>query len=122
MCYEIWDSQQRKLRIVVKNMFIIDTWTHVVITTEGSDAFRPDIAIYKDGSKVFVEPSGWLPQNNNTTKNYIGKSNWANVTSQYGNRDELFKGSLFDMRGYNTALSPLVIKDSYLWGKKMLDL
>ena len=122
MCYEIWDSQQRKMRIIVKNMFTVGTWTHVVITTEGTDAFRPDIVVYKDGAKVYVEPSGWLPQNNNTTKNYIGKSNWANVTSQYGNRDELFKGSLFDMRGYNNTMSPQVIKESYNWGKKMLGL
>jgi len=122
MCYEIWDSQQRKMRIVVKNMFEIGVWTQVVITAEGSDAFRPDIVVYKDSKKVFVEPSGWLPQNNNTTKNYIGKSNWANVTSQYGNRDELFKGSLFDIRGHNVALSKNIIRESYSWGKKLLGL
>ena len=121
MCYEIWDSQQRKMRIVVPGMFQLQTWTHVVITTEGTDAFRPDIVIYKNGERVFVEESGWLPQNNNTTKNYIGKSNWANVTSQYGNRDELFKGSVFDIRGYKISLGKGVINDSYKWGKKLLD-
>lgn len=122
MCYEIWDNQQRKMRIVVQEMFKLEEWTHVVITTEGSDAFRPDIVIYKNGEKVFVEPSGWLPQSNETVKNYIGKSNWANVTSQYGNRDELFKGSLFDIRGYGIPLGKSVVKESYLWGKKMLGL
>jgi len=120
MCYEIWDSQQRKMRIVVPNMFKLNTWTHVVITTEGSDAFRPDIVVYKDGVKVFTEPSGWLPQANETTKNYIGKSNWSDVTSQYGNRDELFKGSVFDIRGYGIAVGKGVVKESYTWGKKML--
>ena len=122
MCYEIWDSQQRKMRLVVKNMFKLNEWTHVVITTEGSDAFRPDIVIYKNGEKVFVEPSGWLPQSNETTKNYIGKSNWSDVTSQYGNRDELFKGSVFDIRGYGISVGKSVVKESYLWGKKMLGL
>jgi len=122
MCYEIWDSQQRKMRLVVNNMFKLNTWTHVVITAEGSDAFRPDIVIYKNGEKVFTEPSGWLPQANETTKNYIGKSNWSDVTSQYGNRDELFKGSVFDIRGYGVALGRGVVKESYLWGKKMLGL
>jgi hypothetical protein len=101
-------------------MFQLEVWTHVVITAEGSDAFRPDIVVYKNGEKVFVEESGWLPQNNNTSKNYIGKSNWSNVTSQYGNRDELFKGSVFDIRGYRTQLSEGVIKESYAWGKKLL--
>jgi hypothetical protein len=122
MCYEIWDSQQRKMRLVVNNMFKLNTWTHVVITAEGSDAFRPDIVIYKNGEKVFTEPSGWLPQTNETTKNYIGKSNWSDVTSQYGNRDELFKGSVFDIRGYGVAVGVGVVKESYLWGKKMLGL
>jgi len=122
MCYEIWDSQQRKMRIVVPNMFKLGEWVHVVITTEGSDAFRPDIVIYKNGERVYVEPSGWLPQSNETTKNYIGKSNWSDVTSQYGNRDELFKGSVFDIRGYGTSVGKSVVKESYLWGKKMLGL
>jgi len=122
MCYEIWDSQQRKMRLVIPNIFKIDTWVHVVITSEGSDAFRPDIVVYKNGVKVFTEPSGWLPQNNETSKNYIGKSNWSDTTSQYGNRDELFKGSVFDIRGYGTAVGKEVVKESYLWGKKMLGL
>jgi hypothetical protein len=122
VCYEIWDSQQRKMRIVIPSMFELDTWTHVVITTEGTDAFRPNIVIYKNGVRKFVEPNGWLPQNNSTLKNYIGKSNWTNVTSQYGNRDELFKGSVFDIRGYNVPLSQGVINESYEWGKKLLGL
>jgi len=120
MIYEIWDNQQRKMRIVVPSMFELEKWVHVVITSEGLDAFRPDIVVYKNGQRVFVEPSGWLPQTNDTTKNYIGKSNWSNVTSQYANRDELFKGNIFDFRGYKIPLSPLVIADSYKWGKKML--
>jgi len=120
MCYEIWDSQQRKMRIIVPSVFIKETWTHITITAEGSDAFRPNIVVYVNGEKRFVEESGWLPQNNTTEKNYIGKSNWTNVTSQYGNRDELFKGSIFDFRGYKVPLAPSLIKESYLWGKKLL--
>jgi hypothetical protein len=120
MCYEIWDSQQRKMRIVVPSVFTKDVWTHVTITAQGSDAFRPDIAVYVNGEKVFVEESGWLPQNSTTEKNYLGKSNWSNVTSQYGNRDELFKGSIFDFRGYRVPLAPSLIKESYLWGKNLL--
>jgi hypothetical protein len=120
MVYEIWDSQQRKMRIVIPGMFTINEWVHVVITAEGTDAFRPDIVVYKNGERIYIEPSGWLPQNNETQKNYIGKSNWSNVTSQYANRDELFKGSIFDFRGYKVPLSPSVITESYVWGKKML--
>lgn len=122
MCYEIWDKDQRKMRIVVPQMFKKDEWTHVVITAEGTDAFRPDIAVYKNGAKVFVQPNGWLPQNSITEKNYIGKSNWADVTSQYANKDELLHGAVFDFRGYLTPLNSKVIKESYEWGSKMLGL
>ena len=122
LCYEIWDRDQRKLRIVVPQFFEAEKWTHLVITATGTDSFRPDIAIYKNGVKAYVEPSGWLPQQSTTEKNYIGKSNWADVTSQYANKDELFKGAIFDFRGYNTPLAEQVIKDSYTWGKKMLGL
>jgi hypothetical protein len=121
LCYEVWDKEQRKMRIVVKQFFELGKWTHVVITAVGTDSFRPDIAIYKNASKVFSEPAGWLPQQNATEINYIGKSNWGDVTSQYANKDELFKGSVFDIRGYNQSLNSQTIKNSYNWGKKMID-
>jgi len=120
MIYEIWDKDQRKMRIKVPKMFTKGEWTHVVITATSMDAFRPDIAIYKNGKKAYIEPSGWLPQNSNTTKNYLGKSNWTDDTSQYANRDELFKGSIFDFRAYKSILSEKVVKDSFGWGKKLL--
>jgi len=63
-----------------------------------------------------------LPQNNYTTSNYIGKSNWANTTSQYDNADQLFKGKLFDFRGYRTAMVEKKVKDTHAWGKKKLDI
>jgi len=122
MCYEIWDKDQRKMRIVIPQIFTKGEWTHVTITAEGSDAFRPDIVVYKNGQRSYVEPSGWLPQTNLSAKNYLGKSNWSDVTSQYANKDELFQGALFDFRGYVRALSAQDIKDSYLWGKTLLGL
>lgn len=122
MCYEIWDRDQRKMRIVIPQMFRLNEWTHVVITAESTDSFRPDIAVYRNGKKMYVEPGGWLPQNSITEKNYIGKSNWSDVTSQYSNKDELLKGAVFDVRGYNDILSPKTVEESYMWGKKLLGL
>lgn len=122
MCYEIWDRDQRKMRIVIPQMFVLNEWTHVVITAQGSDSFRPDIAVYKNGRPVYLEPSGWLPQENATEKNYIGKSNWTDESSQYGNKDELLKGAVFDVRGYNVSLAESLIKSSFTWGRKMLGL
>ena len=119
---EIWDKDQRKMRVTVPNFFTVDEWTHVVVTAEGTDAFRPDLAFYKNGAKVFLQPDAWLAQNSITEKNYVGRSAWYNVTSQYGNRDEDLKGAVFDMRLYNTPLTAATIVDSYRWGSKLLGL
>lgn len=123
LLYEVWDSQQRKMRIVVKGAIPLQKWVHVVIGAENNDAFRPDIGVWIDSVKAFTQPSGWLPQNSSTTNNYIGKSNNYNLTTQFENgRDELFKGRLFDMRAYKSTMSEKKIKDIYNWGKKLLDL
>ena len=78
--------------------------------------------VYRNAELVHTESAAWLPQNNYTTNNYIGKSNWANVTSPFDNADELFKGKMFDFRGYRIAMNEKKIKDTYKWGKKLLGL
>lgn len=119
LVYEIWDHQQRKYRLQVKNAVTLQRWTHVAITATSPDPMRPNIAVYVNGEKVLEEP-GWLPQTNYTTNNYIGKSNWQNVTSLYENADELFKGRLFDLRGYRTPMTEKKIAATVEWGKGML--
>jgi hypothetical protein len=120
LLYEVWQSNQRKMQIKIPMFFTRGEWVHIAITAKTNDAFRPTLFIYKNGEKVYTQPDGWLPQNGSTRKNYLGKSNWADQTSQFGNRDELFKGSLFDFRGYTGVLSDKVIRDSVKWGKTML--
>lgn len=121
LLYEIWDHKQRKLHIQVKNVFPLHEWTHIVITTTNNDAFKPGLKIYRNGVLVHTEVSAFLPQTPTTTKNYIGKSNWANATSQDANADELFHGKLFDFRGYNLSMMEKKIQDTYSWGKERLD-
>jgi len=120
LLYEVWDERQRKMRIKVSGVIPKNKWTHIAITALTNDAFRPDIGIYIDGKQVFVEPSGFLPQVSTLSNCYIGKSNWANETSQYENKDQLFHGRLYDLRGYKTLLSEGLIKDSIGWGRKKL--
>ena len=122
LLYEVWDERQRKLCIKVPGVIKKGTWTHIAITATSSDAFRPNIGIYVDGKQVFVEPSGFLPQTSTLSNCYIGKSNWANETSQYANKDELFNGRIFDLRGYKSQVSENLIKDSIAWGKAKLGL
>jgi Concanavalin A-like lectin/glucanases superfamily len=120
LLYEVWDARQRKMSIKINNLIPEKVWTHIVVTATNADATRPDVAVYVNGEQVYVQPSGFLPQINSTTNNYIGKSNWINGTSTYELRDELFNGSLFDFRGYNTPLSEGKIKTIMAWGKAYL--
>ena len=120
LIYEIWDTQQRKLHVQINGFFPVGKWVHVAITATSSDATRPSIAFYKNGELVYTEESGWLPQASATTNNYIGKSNWSNTTATTNNPDELFKGKMFDIRGYNTFLTPKKIKSIHKWGKELL--
>jgi hypothetical protein len=112
----------RKVHIQVKNVFPIRKWTHIVITTTDNSAFSSGLKIYANGKVVHTEESTFLPQTNFTKQNYIGKSNWANATSPYANADELFRGKLFDFRGYRTASTSKKVKDTYEWGQKLLGL
>ena len=120
LLYEVWDNKQRKVHIQVKNVFPLRKWVHIVITTEGSDPWKPALKIYKNGELVHTEPSAFLPQTNDTKNNYIGKSNWSNATSPYQNADQLFKGKLFDLRAYQMPMNKKKISDTITWGKALL--
>ena len=122
LLYEIFEGKMRKLHIQVKNVFPIRKWTHITITTTNNSAFSSGLKIYANGKLVHTEETAYLPQTNYTTNNYIGKSNWANVTSPYANADQLFMGKLFDFRGYRTAFTERKIKDTYKWGSALLGL
>ena len=120
LLYEVWDSKQRKMRIKVNSVIPLKKWCHIAITANSTDSLRPDIVIYINGTQVYVEPSGHLPQAKTTSNNYIGKSNWSNATSQYELKDELLNGKIFDFRMYNTPMSETKIKKSIAWGTNLL--
>lgn len=122
LVYEIWDAKQRKLHIQVKNIIPLRKWVHIVITAGNNDAWKPDLKVYCNAKLVHTEAAAFLPQTNFTTKNYIGRSNWINATSPYDNADELFKGKMFDIRGYRIRMDEKKIKDTYEWGRKLLGL
>lgn len=122
LLYEIWDERQRKLHIQVKNIIPLRKWVHIIITADDNDPWKPSLRIYRDAELVHREESAWLPQTNDTLFNYIGKSNWQSQTSPYDNADELFKGKLFDFRGYRTTISEKKVKTMHHWGKEKLGL
>ena len=122
LIYEVWEGQMRKLHIQVKNVIPLRKWVHIAITAGDNDAWKPNLKIYRNGRVVHTEGAAWLPQTNYTTNNYIGKSNWQNMTSPYENADKLFKGKMFDFRGYRIAMDEKKVKDTYKWGKNLLGL
>ena len=122
LLYEVWNGKLRLQHIKVHQAIKVKTWTHVCITTATGDGVRPALQIWIDGKKAAEDPNGHLPQSSVTSNNYLGKSNWINPASNYENKPELFKGSLFDLRGYNQAVTEDKLKKTLAWGKKYLGL
>lgn len=122
LLYEVWDEKQRKVHIQVKNAIPLRQWVHIVITAGDNDPWKPSLRVYRNGEVVHTEESAWLPQTNDTTHNYIGKSNWQAQTSPYANADELFMGKLFDFRGYRTTVREKKVQAMYQWGQQKLGL
>lgn len=120
--YEVWDQKLRKVQIKVNRAIPLQKWTHLVITAKNNDAMRPDLQVYVNGNLAFTQEQGYLPQAKITSNNYLGKSNWMNSASQYELRDELFAGSLFDFRMYDTPLSEAKVKRILQWGMGKLGL
>lgn len=122
LLFEIWNMKLRKLQIKVNRAIPLKQWTHIVVTARGMDAMRPDLLVYINGSLMYVQESGFLPQAAVTSNNYLGKSNWANASSEYELRDELFSGSMFDFRMYDAPMSETKIKRTLQWGLGKLGL
>ena len=121
LLYEVWDKQDRKMSIKIPTAFALKGWTHVAVTTNNTEPFRPDIVIYINGVLASQKKAGWLPSTSKMTNCYLGKSNWSGTGNPtYTNQDELFKGKLFDFRAYKTNVSHQLIKDSVAWGKQKL--
>ena len=122
LIFEIWDTKQRKMRIRVIDAIPLKRWVHIALTTTDATSIRPTWQVFIDGVKKYEEDSGHLPLNSHLIYNYIGKSNWEGVSSQYEDADEKLKGSLFDFRLYKQPMSAAKITRTVQWGKEKLSL
>ena len=120
LIYEVWNGSLRMEHVNVLKAFKLKTWTHVCITTASTDGVRPNLQIWINGQKMAEKDGTHLPQTAITSNNYLGKNNWINASSQYENKPELFKGSLFDVRGYSQPISEEKLRKTLVWGKKRL--
>lgn len=120
LLFEIWDKQQRKMRIKILDAIEERKWHHIAFTTRDL-SISPTWEVYIDGIKIFTQPNGHLAQTNYTTKNYIGRSNWENAQQQGQYKDERFRGSLFDFRMYRIPMPETKLQKTISWGKKLLN-
>lgn len=122
LLFEIWDTSQRKMRIVIPDAVPMKRWVHLALTTTDMDPVRPVWQVWVDGKKVFENLDGFLPTKSYTTRNYIGRSNWESASSQYQDRDERFRGALFDFRLYRIPMGEGKVRRTYEWGQRKLGL
>jgi hypothetical protein len=120
LLYEVWNGKLRMQHIKVQGAIKLKQWTHICITTATGDGVRPGLQIWIDGLKMAENSSAHLPQTSFTSNNYLGKSNWFNSSSQYENKPEMFKGGLFDVRGYSQSVTEGKLKKTISWGKLRL--
>ena len=122
LLYEVWNGKLRMQHIKVQGAIKLRQWTHICITTASGDGVRPALEIWVNGEKRAEDPSAHLPQSSFTTNNYLGKSNWFNASSQFENKPDMFRGSLFDLRGYSQSINESKLKKILRWGKLRLGL
>jgi hypothetical protein len=120
LLYEVWNGKLRMQHIKVQGAIKLKKWTHICITTATGDGVRPALEIWIDGVKSAEDSNAHLPQTSFTSNNYLGKSNWFNASSQFENKPEMFKGGLFDVRGYNQSVTEEKLKKTIRWGKLRL--
>jgi hypothetical protein len=120
LIWEVWSGKLRMEHVNVVKAFKLRKWTHCCITTASSDAVRPALQIWIDGIKMAEKEGTHMPQTAITSNNYFGKNNWMSDSSLYENKPELFKGSLFDVRGYKQAMDANKIKKTIEWGQQRL--
>lgn len=120
LIYEVWNGKLRMDHVNVLKAFTLGKWTHCCITTASSDGVRPALQVWINGIKMAEKEGAHLPQTAITSNNYLGKNNWQKESSQFENKPELFRGGLFDVRGYSQPMNEDKILKTIAWGKKRL--
>ena len=120
LLYEVWNGKLRMQHIKVQGAIKLKQWTHICITTATGDGVRPALQIWIDGEKRAEDGNAHLPQSSFTSNNYLGKSNWFSASSQYENKPDMFKGGIFDLRGYSQSVTEEKLKKTIRWGKLRL--
>ncbi len=105
LVFEIWDAEQRIMRLQAPQGAKTGQWQHVVFTTTDSASWWPTWQVWIDGKKIAEKEEGRTIPALLLAQNVIGKD---------------FRGCLQDFRIYNRPMTATDITDAMAWGQKKL--
>ena len=104
--FEIWDDEQRLMRIESGAGTVrAGQWQHVTVTTTDSTTHWPIWQMFIDGALVAEKRDGRLSPAMELTQNYIGRG---------------VRGCIQDFRMYREAMLPTKIEAAIAWGRPLL--
>ena len=103
--FEIWDDEQRVMRIAAPHTAHIGRWQHVALTTTDSTTWWPTWQLWIDGSPVATKHEGRTIPAQQLLHNFIGKH---------------VRGCLADFRIYTKPLTSEKIGAALSWMKPRL--
>jgi hypothetical protein len=98
--FEMWDKEQRIMRITTPPIAKTDVWQHVALTTTDSTSWWPTWQIWLDGQCISEKKDGRMIPALQLTQNKIGKN---------------VRGCLQDFRIYRAPLPPSKIASMIAW-------
>lgn len=113
--FEMWDTEQRIMRLAAPGYARTGTWQHVVVTTAAAPPtpsgpatavdWWPTWQLWIDGECVVTKPDGRTSPALSLTHNYIGRN---------------LRGCIQDFRVYTTPMTPQKIAAAVRWGRQRM--
>lgn len=107
-------SRGKELVYTEPNTILFNTWSHLIITSDGSMT-----KFYINGEKV-AEIQQFVLSDENKTETFIGKGyECSQISGTYRCADNFFDGKIDDLKIYNKVLEDTEIKQIYNEDKKL---
>jgi hypothetical protein len=103
--FEIWDEEQRVMRLAAPFTARTGVWQHVVLTTTDATTYWPTWQLYVDGIPVATRTEGRTIPALELTHNFIGRG---------------FRGCLVDFRVYEKPMPAEKRVAAMTWAKPRL--
>jgi hypothetical protein len=103
--FEIWDEEQRIMRLVAPHAARTGTWQHIVLTTTDGTSHWPTWQLYVDGVLAATRTEGRSIPAISLTHNYIGRG---------------FRGCLVDFRVYSKPMPAAKRAAAMTWAQRRL--